>query len=392
MQRIVSMTQQAAARIIRYNGDRDIASFDSIYIPGISVSLSLVPNYILNDAFERQMDINSKIVWIDPELVAERERNAKEIASRDIQLAANKQEIESLTSQLKKLEAAYRIVSQNENRLREREASQSSLLPSQRASTETNFQLQQQTPQKVQQSPQKVTLKPEEKPKQEKKARDPNQRANITKIEVDLSNEMSDVDDPFTKSIQLMAANMRFINEYRKNEEEIGETLRSDCAAYESFMMATGTINDAQTSFISQMKESYKNIQKNTDQLDEFNLLQHQLLTVLRQSKKKAQTLSNDSMNAAKAILQQEIDKSQKELQSLYQSGQEKSDQFTVIEKIRTALEMVNTLEVNLSENDELLYHRLTKQLDMTEEKIKNDEKVQQETIDGIRILSLIHI
>lgn len=379
MQRLVSMTQQAAARIIRYNGDRDISTFESYFIPGIAVHLSIVPSHIHDDAYDRFMEINMQYSKIDPELIAERERHAKEILTRDNQIISFKNENEQLTSQLKKLEAAYRISLQNENRLaKERELSQTSLLEKQRAQTETNFAIQKQEDHKEEKTPEKP-------PKEEKPPRDPNQRANVTKIDVDLS-ESNEVDDPFTKSIQLMAANMRFINEYRKNEEEIGETLRSDCSAYESFMMATGTVNDAQTSFISQMKESYKNIQKNTDQLDEFNLLQHQLLTVLRQSKKKAQTLSNDSMNAAKAILQQEIDRSQRELQSLYQSGQEKSDQLTVIEKIRTALEMVNTLEVGLTDSDSQQYHKLNKQIDIIENQIKADEKVPQETIDNIRI------
>ena len=376
-QRFVTMTQNAAPIIIRYKGQRDMVKFPDFVIEGCRAQLEIVPSDILNELYDIQLNYNIENLPPDPLVEQEKRRIQNEINQKDTTIARQEAHIDDLTSQLKKLQAAYRLAQQNESQLqllREKNNSMEQLLMKSQERLVTSSQSQRNNEEEtsVSKSPSKEEIK---KDLQKEETNAIQNDSKNKKITVDTS-MIEDNEDPFTKAIQLMAACMRFIGEYKKNQTEISKTIRSDYLAYESFLVATGSMKDAESSFINEMKESSKSLENNIDQLDDFSSLQHQLLSVLRQSKKKAQSLTQESLETAKSQLSQEIERQQKELQNSIQVGQAKADQLVLLGKIRTALETVTSLQLNLNEEDKDNYQKLLRQLNFIELEVKNKDKV----------------
>jgi len=188
------------------------------------------------------------------------------------------------------------------------------------------------------------------------------------------------VDDPFSAAIQAMGSNMRFIAQLNDNHEEISNTLMYDYQAYEAFLTATGTETPSSAVFISNLKDVKNNIDQLLNAFRVYGRMQHSLLSLIRQSKKKSKLIFSKYSELKQKTESEKLYQQQKLLE--IETGSNDSQQL-VLERIGSAFQTLNQIDIELSIEE-------SNTLDDLKYKLKSfsqsDEQIEQSVLDSFLI------
>lgn len=153
------------------------------------------------------------------------------------------------------------------------------------------------------------------------------------------------LEDPFSLAIRIHGNNMTFIAQISDNENEISTMIENDYQAFEAFLTAYDILDENHESFISNLRDAKMNIDRVVSSFEEYQKMQEGLLKTLRHSQKRASLLQKTVNDLQNELAQKKLYETQ---QLLKQASNPLMSPAVIIGKVKTALEVVEKLSLNL--------------------------------------------
>jgi hypothetical protein len=161
--------------------------------------------------------------------------------------------------------------------------------------------------------------------------------------------EREAIDDPFLGAIKMLGRIIQFFANFVDNEAHIATTLDNDTGAYEAFLTATRNTEPSHHTFIQQIQKTVRCLKDNREQLEEMAVFHMRLLRVLNASKRFGRDLMASVRNLQTVGTVRSLQREQDSLAALLAHPKQSLDQILVLEKLLSALEVVDKWEIPLT-------------------------------------------
>lgn len=209
-----------------------------------------------------------------------------------------------------------------------------------------------------------------------------------TPVILDLVSQIDDenIDDPFSASIQTLAAIIRFISNFNDNESHILTTLQNDTNAYEAFLTATCSDDESALQYLKQVKEDEGCFSKNILQIEQLNQLQMKLLKILKMSKKRAKGMAQEIQECRTIAAANELSSQQsilKEVQNDKNLDPKKAN-LIILQKLESSLAVIDNLCLALTSEEQARHAVLTKRVKDFMQQVEQQKQILPANIDNL--------
>jgi hypothetical protein len=175
--------------------------------------------------------------------------------------------------------------------------------------------------------------------------------------------EREAIDDPFLAAIKMLAKIIQFFSNFVDNETHIATTLDNDTGAYDAFLTATRNTEPSHHTFIQHLQKTVHALKDNRQQLEELSVFHLRLLKILKASKRFGRDLMASVRNLQTVHIVRSQQREQDSLVALLADPKQSLDQILVLEKLLSALEVIDKWRIPLTPTHSTKFAVLVKKI-----------------------------
>jgi len=206
--------------------------------------------------------------------------------------------------------------------------------------------------------------------------------------------ETTEIDsgDPISSCIQLATSANRFLNQYRKDENEVHQRISSNNISFEVYLATSNNNDETELSFIRSIKDAYTDLENHLSSLYQLDSIQEQIARLLRKAKvqnqnllKQIKEMEDQRSRDILTIKQQVLSGAMTEENG---NDNEILSQIQKIHQIESSLALLDQLQLITKPEEMEMRDSIISQIRVFEDQLKSNTIVPPSSIDELFIIS----